>query len=206
MKFVKWKILIITSIVCLMPILLGVALWNELPQTMAIHFDINNNPDNFASKGFVVFGLPCLMALLQLFCCFVNDINAKKHGERKKLEKATKWIIPVMTVVLQIVTLGYALGWNMDIRRIATLIVGGVLIVVGNYQPKLDYIKNYDIDREKARKINRFIGFETVIMGVLFIASIFFSPIVTLLCILLLIPYTIIGIIYGIKVGKGDSK
>ena len=84
MKFIKWKSLILTCIVCLLPILPGIALWDKLPDTMAIHFNINNEPDNFASKAFVVFGLPLLMVLLQLFCCFVNDINAHKHGESKK--------------------------------------------------------------------------------------------------------------------------
>ena len=34
----------------------------------------NNNPDNFASKGFVVFAIPLLMVLLQTFCCFINDV------------------------------------------------------------------------------------------------------------------------------------
>ena len=169
MKFIKWKSLIITSVICLLPILLGIALWDSLPDSMAIHFNINNQPDNFASKGFVVFGLPILMMLLQIFCCFINDINAHKHGERIKFERITKWIIPVMTVVLQVITLGYGLGWDIDIRKASSLIVGVILITKGNYLPKFDYIKNYDIDTEKARKINRFIGFETVIMGLLFI-------------------------------------
>lgn len=202
MKFIKWKSLIITCIVCLLPVLLGLALWDKLPDTMAIHFDINNNPDNFASKGFVVFGLPLLMVLLQIFCCFVNDINSYKHGERKKLERATKWIIPVMTVILQIITLGYGLGWNMDIRKVVALIVGIIFLVIGNYLPKLDYIKNYDVDTEKARKINRFIGFETVIMGILFLISIFLPSLTTVVCLFLLIPYAIIGVIYGIKTGR----
>ena len=164
MKFIKWRILIITCLVCLMPILLGVALWNKLPDTMAIHFDINDNPDNFASKGFVVFGLPVLMMLLQMFCCFINDINAHKHGERRKFEIVTKWIIPIMTVILQIVIFGYGLGWDIEIRKVTALLVGGIMIVIGNYLPKFDYIKNYNVDTEKARKINRFIGFETVVM------------------------------------------
>ncbi|MBQ2695767.1 MAG: DUF1648 domain-containing protein [Clostridia bacterium] len=202
MKFMKWRILIITCAVCLLPILLGVSLWEKLPETMAIHFNIHNQPDGFAGKGFVVFGLPVLMVLLQVFCCFVNDINAKKHGERKKFERATKWIIPVMTIVLQIATLGYGLGWNFDVRKVAALLVGGVLLVIGNYLPKFDYIKNYDLDSEKARKINRFIGYETVVMGVLFIVSIFLPPVVTLGCIFLLIPYALIGAIYGVKVGR----
>lgn len=202
MKFIKWKTLIITCIVCLLPILLGVALWGALPETMAIHFDINNNPDNFASRGFVVFGLPVMMALLQIFCCFINDINSYKHGERKKFERVTKWIIPVMAVILQIVTLGYGLGWNIDIRRVAMLIVSVILIVIGNYMPKFDYIKNYDVNAEKARKINRFIGFETVILGVLHLISIFLPPVASVICLVLFVPYVIISIIYGIKVGK----
>ena len=200
MKFIKWKILIITCVVCLLPVFLGISLWNELPDTLAIHFNIYNQPDNFAAKGFVVFGLPVLMAVLQLFCCFINDINAYKHGERIKFEKATKWIIPAITVILQIVTLGYGLGWNVDIRKLAALIVGVIFLVIGNYLPKFDYIKNYDMDSEKAGKINRFIGYETVVMGILILVTIFLPPVTTALWLFLLIPYTVISVIYGIKV------
>lgn len=202
MKFFKWKTFIVTSIVSLSPILLGVLLWNKLPDIMAIHFNIYGEPDNFASKAFVVFGLPVLMMILQGFCCFVNDINAYKHGERKKFEAVTKWIVPCLTVILQVVTLGYGLGWNIDITKAVALIVGVIFVVIGNYLPKFDYIKNYDIDAEKARKINRFIGYETVIMGLLFFISIFLPPVFTIACIGLLIPYAIIGAVYGIVTGR----
>ena len=202
MKFMKWKILIITSIVCILPILLGLAMWNSLPETLAIHFDFYGNPDNFASKGFVVFGLPALMVVLQAFCCFVNDLNAYKFGERKKFEMATKWIIPAISIILQIATLGYSVGWNVDIRRVAGVLVGGVFIVIGNYMPKFDRINKYNLDSAKARKVNRFIGYESVVMGVLFLISAFLPPVSTLICLLLLIPYAIISIVYGIKVAK----
>lgn len=202
MKFFKWKVFVITSIVCLLPILLGVLIWDKLPNVMAIHFNIYGVADNFAPKGFVVYGLPLLMVLLQGFCCFVNDINAFKHGDRKKFEKVTKWIIPCLTVVLQVLTLGYGLGWTLDIRKIVAFIVGVIFLVTGNYLPKFDYIKNYDLNTEKARKINRFIGYETVIMGILFFISILLPPIFTLVCIWLLIPYAIIGAVYGIITGR----
>lgn len=202
MKFFKWKIFIITAIACLLPILLGLSLWERLPNVMAIHFDINNTPDNFASKGFVVFGFPVLMVPLQAFCCFVNDINAKNKGERVKFSKVTKWIIPVMSAVLYVLTLGIGLGWDIDVRKAVGFIVGAMFLVIGNYMPKFDYIKNYDVDTEKARKINRFIGYETVIMGLLFIVSIFLPPIATVMCLILLIPYALIGVVYGIKTAK----
>lgn len=202
MKFFKWKTFIITSVVCLLPILFGAAVWDKLPRTMAIHFNIYGKADNFASKGFVVFGLPLLMVLLQAFCCFINDINSAKHGERKKFETVTKWIIPCLSVLLQIITIGYSLGWNIDIRRAVSFIIGIMFLVLGNYLPKFDRVKNLDVDAEKARKINRFIGYETVIMGVLFIISIFLPPIFSIICIGLLIPYAVISVIYGVVVAR----
>ncbi len=199
-KFIKWRILIITCLVCLVPVLAGFAIWEQLPDTIAIHFDINNNPDNFASKGFTVFGLPLMMVVLQLVCCFINDINAYKHGERRKLELATKWIIPLMTIILQGITFAYALGKDMDIRKWAIIICGIIFLVVGNYLPKLDYIKHTDTDTEKARRINRFIGFMSVLMGILAIITVFLPPIASLIWIFLLIPYAAVSVIYTVYV------
>ena len=198
MKFVKWKTLTITSLVCLLPIFLGLALWYKLPQTMAIHFDINNNPDNFAPKAFVVFGLPLVMVFLQIICCIANDFTAQKNHIPKLLEHFTKWIIPVVTVILHLVTLAYGLGYKSDIRRIAMMIVGIMLIVTGCCLPKLDYVKNYKVDKEKARKINGFMGIGTIIIGILGLITIFFEPIATLIWLLLMIPFGIISALYAI--------
>ena len=200
METIKWRILLITIMICLLPILLGVALWELLPETIAIHFNFHGEPDNFASKGFVVFGLPCLMGLLQLVACVAVDLQFKTREKQKKIEWVSKWISPVITVVLYVVTLGYALGWNVDIRRTACFLVGGMFLVTGNYLPKLDYVKHFQIDPSKARIINRFVGYETVIMGILFLVSIFLPPIASVVCLLLLIPYLAIGVIYGIRV------
>ncbi|MBR2846637.1 MAG: DUF1648 domain-containing protein [Clostridia bacterium] len=201
MKFMKWKILIITCIVTLLPIIAGVALWNQLPAEIATHFDLNGNPDSFSSKGFAVFGIPLLMMLLQIICCIINDVKAHQHGPRVKFERVTKWIIPCMSIVLQGAIFAFALGKNVDTRAVALLLVGVIMIAIGNYLPKFDYIKNYNLDTEKARKINRFIGIETVIMGVLSIICIFLPPIFSLYWLFLLIAYAIIAVVYGIIVG-----
>ena len=202
MKYFKWKIWLITSIVCLLPILLGLALWEKLPETLAIHFNIYGEPDNFASKGFVVFVLPLLMAVLHSVCCFVNDINARKYGEKAKIDRVIKWLVPFVTVALYVATLGYGLGWNFDMRKVAIAIVAVILIVTGSCIPQLDYIKNYDLSIEKAKKINRFVGVATVIMGVLFLISVFLPPIWSVVCLILLIPYALICTVYGIAEGR----
>lgn len=203
MKGFKWKTLFITTMICLLPILLGISLWDRLPDTMAIHFNLYGEADGFASKWFVVFGLPIIMAMFQAFGCIATDINTRKYNQGAKIEMVSKWIIPFITAFLYVVTLGYALGWNLDVGKVASFAVGVVFLVTGNYMPKLDYIKSYKIEPEKAKKINRFVGYETVIMGVLFLVSIFFPPEAAAVCLVLLIPYAIIGAIYGIMVNKG---
>lgn len=202
MKAIKWKSLIITCLICLVPILLGLVLWNKLPDSIAIHFDINNNPDNFASKEVAVIFLPVLMALLQVVCCLLTDLNAYHKGARVRFEIVTKLIIPIMTCILQCGMLLYSLGYKIDMRMFAIVIVGIIFLFIGNYLPKLDYVKDAKVDTSAARKINRFIGIETVIMGVLALITVFLPPVSTLVWIFCLIPYSIIGVIYGIIVGR----
>lgn len=196
MKYIKWKILGLTSLVCLLPILLGICLWNDLPQEIAIHFNFYNEPDNFVSKEIAVFGLPLLMMLFQMFSCVTTDLNAIKHGESKKFERATKWIIPVLTVFLYAVTLGYSLGFSINIRKSALVFLSIIFLVIGNYTPKLNYVKNYNLEPDKARKINRFTGFSLVIMGVLCFITIFLPPIFTVIWFALLIVYGVVSTMY----------
>ncbi len=202
MKTIKWKILLITCLVTLSPILLGIYLYDALPAEVPIHFNIHNQPDNFASKNFAVFGIPALMVLLQLICCIINDIKSAQHGERKKLELVTKWIIPVMSIVLQSVTFAYALGQFTEIHRAAALIVAIIFLLMGNYLPKFGETKNSGEDMEKTVKINRMIGRASILMGVLFLISVFLPPIAALICVALLIPYGIFCTVYGVKVGR----
>lgn len=202
MKHIKWKALVLTALVCLIPILAGIAVWNKLPESIAIHFDIHGNPDNFASKGFAVFALPVTMSFLQIVCCIVNDLNLKKRTYNKKIEILTKWMLPVISIVLQIALIAYALGINMDMRRICAGIVGLIFIVTGRCLSELDYIKNYNISKGKAKKINKFMGTGAFIFGIAMLISIIFPPLVTTACLLLLIPYLILSIIYTIKVSR----
>lgn len=202
MKQIKWKFLIISSLICLLPIVFGIAVWNDLPESIAIHFDINNTPDNFASKPFAVFAMPFMMAALQIFCCIMTDINTRKHGECKKFENVAKWIIPVIAVIVQTMTLVYSLGVNVDIRRVAIFVVGIMFIAIGNYLPKLNYIKNYKTTPEKAKKITRLVGYEYFFMGIIALITLFMPPIASVIWLILLIPCTVTSIIYTIILNR----
>lgn len=202
MKFIKWKILVITSVVCLLPIIMGIAVWDKLPDTMAIHFNINNVTDSFAPKSLVLLGLPVMMMFFQIFCCVANDINAHKHGRSIKFEMVSKWIVPIMTIVLQTTIIGYGLSWNPDVRKIATFLAGVIFISLGICIPKLDYVKNMELDTQRARKINKFTGISMVIMGVLSLVSIFLPPIFAVVWVILIILYSVVCIVYAMVVAR----
>ncbi len=205
-KIIKWKFLILSCAITLLPVLLGVALWNSLPDSIAVHFDMYNNPDNIAPKWFAVFGLPGIMVILQAISCVITDVNAAKHGERKKFEHVVKWIVPVLCIVLQVITLGYSLGWAIDIRVSAMVLVSIMFLVMGNYLPKLDYVKDYDLDTQTARKVNRFIGRLMVVMGILGLMSLFLPPVASIVWLILLIPFAVVSVVYGIVIGTRNRK
>ena len=201
MKNIKWRILFITSLVCLLSVLPGVIMWNSLPESVPIHFNINNEPDNFAPKAVAVLLIPFLMLAVQIFVCVICDISSQKHGQSKKLENVTKWIIPIISVVLQIATVMFAAGKQVDIRRVAVALVSLEFLFMGNYLPKMNYIKNYKIDTATARKINRFCGITMVILGVMGLVSLLLPTgasivwlALTLLSVIVILIYTLIQI------------
>ena len=61
------KRLILTTVICLLPIMAGLVLYSRLPERVPTHFDFSGTPDGWSSRPFAVFGLPCLLAALNVF-------------------------------------------------------------------------------------------------------------------------------------------
>ncbi len=198
MKTIKIKPLILSTLVCLLPILLGLALYDKLPGQIAVHFDVHNTPDNFASKPFAVFGLPLLMAALQVVCCVTSDINAARKGCSPKAEAAMKSIIPFTNLLIYTTTILYAMGIDVDIRRIAVFICGVIFMVLGNYMPKFNAINTFGKQVQNKPLLRR-IGYMTVGIGILFLLSSFLPSLFSVIALLLLIPYSILLIVMTVK-------
>ena len=181
MKKINWNFIIFTCILCLMPICIGMYFYEELPETMAIHFNINNVADNWASKNFAIFGIPIIMTILQAFCCIVSDIGEIKKGNTPKFVKIMKWFIPMVTVLLYALTILVGLGKTVDIGKVVSIFLGFVFIIMGNYMPKMSYadaeksIKPMPKSEEEFRKMIRTMGYTFIIGGIAMIISIFIS-------------------------------
>lgn len=68
------KMLLLTSIITLLPVFIGLFLWNQLPDSVATHFGLDNQPDGYSSKAFAVFGLPLILLAVHLVCVVATKI------------------------------------------------------------------------------------------------------------------------------------
>lgn len=204
MKKINYKILLVTCIVTLFPIVLGLIFYNKLPDTVAIHFDINNNPNGYFSKNAFVFGMPVLMVALQLFLCVISDVADKYPEANRKMMIVGKWIIPILSIILYIVTIMYAIGNKLDIRKIVMFILGVLFVIMGNYLPKTKGNINLinKIFEQKYKKVSRISGYLMILNGLLFLASNLFSQYVSIFVVCLAILEIIVLCAYTIIKSK----
>ena len=132
----NWKILVITSIITLLPIIAGLLLWKRLPEQMPTHWNASGEIDGLSSKLFAVVGLPMIMLAVQWLCLLGTLADPKKANHSAKVLHLVLWIIPVLSVVLQTATYAAALGKEVQMEVIIPVLVGLVLAIIGNYLPK----------------------------------------------------------------------
>ena len=176
------KVLIITSLVILLPILAGVILWNQLPEQIPNHWNLSGEIDGWCSKPFAVFGMPLIMLAFQWLCALGTGADPKKANHPEKMVHLVLWIIPVINVLLSVLTYAVALGEELRVEVIMPVFIGLVFTIVGNYLPKCK--QNYTIgikipwtlnSEENWNKTHRFAGWLWTACGLVIMLTGFFG-------------------------------
>lgn len=179
--------IVLTALITALPILLGLALWSRLPETIATHFDVNGVADGWSSKTFAVFGLPAILVAAHFLCAFGTMMDPKKKNIQDKMYKLVLWICPIISVLVCSCVYLYALGMDVNMARIAELMVGIMFIIVGNYLPKCRQSYTMGIklpwtlsDEENWNATHRFGGWLWMAGGVVFLLLTFLNAVNTL--------------------------
>lgn len=130
------RILIITSIVILLPAVLGLLLWNMLPQRMATHWGLSGAVDGWSGKLFSVVAMPLFMLAMHWFCIAVTAADPKNKNQTKKAIRLIFWICPVISLYSSGMIYAAALGLEFDISTLVLAASGLTFILFGNYLPK----------------------------------------------------------------------
>ena len=170
------KTLIITSIVTILPVLIGIICWNRLPDVMATHFGFNNEANGFSSKAFAVFGLPLILLAVLWVGAFVTAHDPKRQNISPKMFSLMLWIAPVISLVAAATIYPVNLGYELNIAFFSELLLGLMFIIIGNYLPKAR--QNYTIgikipwtlaNEENWNRTHRLAGYLWMICGILMI-------------------------------------
>ncbi len=174
------KAILLTSLLVLIPMIIGLILWNKLPEEIPVHFNTDGKPDNWESKSFAVFFIPLFLWGIHLLTGFITLADPKKQNISDKVFMLILYICPAAGIFGTIVMYTGALNLPVSINMIGNLFVGIVFIVVGNYMPKTR--QNYTIgikipwalnDTENWNKTHRFAGVIWIICGVALIINAF---------------------------------
>lgn len=174
------KTLILTGIITLMPILIGLLLWNQLPERMATHFGSDGMPNGWSHRGFVVFGLPLFLLAIQVLGMGVTLADPKKNNINERMIGLMLWTVPVISVLAELYIYGYALGFQKDITAYVSGMMGMLFIIIGNYLPKCR--QNYTMgiklpwtleDEENWNHTHRMAGYLWIIGGFFIIFNVF---------------------------------
>jgi len=177
----NWRILLITSVAILLPMVAGVVLWNQLPEQIPSHWNAVGEIDGWSSKPFAVFGMPLILLAAQWLCVLGTGTDPKRNNHPQKILHLVLWIIPVLSVLLHVIVYAVALGKDVRVEMVMPVFIGILLAIVGNYLPKCK--QNYTIgikipwtlnNEENWNRTHRFAGRLWVVCGFVIMLTGFF--------------------------------
>lgn len=134
---------VVTVLVTLCPIVIGLFLWNKLPDQVPTHWGISGQIDGWSSKKSTVFAMPFIMTCGQIIMLAAIYADPRKKNIHKKPMTVGLWIIPVLSLVLNSAVYAIALGIKISMTIIIVFVLALLWIILGNYMPKLQ--QNYTI-------------------------------------------------------------
>ena len=169
--------LIITSIVTLIPIFIGLLLWNKLPERFPIHFNAAGEVDAWSSKAVGVFVMPLILVAVQWLCALGSlKMDPKAQNLEGKVFGLVLWIIPVLSVFLHVLVYCTALGMEMNVQIVVPVVMGLLLAIIGNWLPKCKQTYTLGIklpwtlaDEDNWNRTHRFAGPVWVVCGMVIV-------------------------------------
>jgi len=206
------KLVLFTSILILLPSLVGCVFWNQLPEEIPTHFNLLGQADGYNHKVFAIFGLPALMLLMHWLLLFIMIKDPKSSNISSKIQVLIYWIIPFVSCLSMISIYGESLGYSMMSGILAQIFMGVLMIVIGNYLPKThrNYIIGirlpWTLESDKNwRKTHRLAGKIWVLGGLLLFLNSFVQIYVYWVFFLTLLLVVLMPGVYSYQLSKSES-
>jgi uncharacterized membrane protein len=126
---------IITLVLIALALLAGAVLWNQLPDQMASHWNVNDQVNGYISKFWGVFMMPLITLGMLVLFLVVPNIDPLKANIAQFRETFNLFVVLIVTFMLYIH--GLTLAWNLGHQNFkmsaAMLPFMGVLFIAVGY-------------------------------------------------------------------------
>lgn len=106
----KNRVLTLSSLLCLVPLIPTLLLWSYIPNQVIIHFDVYGNPDLQASKFFAFILTPFLFVLIHQLIIYLYKKHRKSFGMAAISINYYYTLSPIASLIVFLITLKYAIS------------------------------------------------------------------------------------------------
>lgn len=138
----KWQLTISLAVI-LLTILVGVILWDFLPDKLAIHCGTDGQYNGWNNKQLAVFLPSAVILLIHWLCALVSAVDPKNKKQSSKAFRMTFWINTILLVFSCGLIYVTALGMEFSVSVLMTMALGFSFMLIGNYLSKCK--RNYAI-------------------------------------------------------------
>lgn len=210
---VKKSLLALTTLLVLLPIPVGLYFWNALPDPMATHFGSDGTANGYSSKGFAVFGIPLLLAAIQLICIHATAMSRRLREQNEQMQRVVLWIVPVVSLFACGMVYRFNLVGPEDVTVPMMALFGGMFVILGNLMPKIRQNAFVGIrlpwtvwgSEEVWHKTHRFSGKLWVVCGLLLLADAFLGIARVQVSICLLAAVGLVPVVYSFVVYRREK-
>jgi uncharacterized membrane protein len=176
--------LAVSSIVCLLPIILALIVYEDIPELVALTPWVTY-PDNnwFVHRAFIAFGLPLLFLVVNIIMRVALSKDNRLENIPELVRTILGWFAPGFSVIIMPIRLFWDMGFEIPKITIFLVLVGIFFIICGNYLPKTKPNNNWVYsfswtrnDTDIWNKTHRMAGFLWVLCGITFIVVAFLLP------------------------------
>ncbi len=201
---------IISSILILLPMLVGLFMWDRIPGELPSHWGADGSIDGYMNKIFMIFGLPLILLGLHWLAIWVTLLDPKNKDQNKKVMGILFWILPIVSLVMYASLYLTILDVDVHLAHFVLPMLGVLFLIMGNYFPKVKQNSTFGIkiawtlaNEENWNKTHRFASKLWVIGGFLFLLAGFLpGKWIVVLLIPLLVALLLAPVIYSYRLYK----
>lgn len=136
---ITWRSEIVPLAAVIGAVAVSATSYGSLPERVITHWNFYGQADGWSSRDFHVFFFPILLAGMYALFLFLPAIDPRKERYQEfagTYNVIRGMIMSVLFLVYLVATL-VNLGYDIDVSRTVPLLIGALMIVMGNYMGKL---------------------------------------------------------------------